>query len=270
MEQGHFSEALSSLSCLIEEYQQLDATKGRLVPDAPRLRIARWTFNLSVSLYNNYYVIRNNDDVTQPNLLYIPLNVIFQHFLMYDSIQNLCLKEISSSNMTYNIMIRPAALAMSVLLYSTHTTFKYFFLYQWFQSFFLMKSGVLVCVSFSPASLSLNSLEGSISQSNLRSENMSPGSLHFLWHTQDVIHCIFHCVLVPPLQVKLTLIMRDLLGTQQRLSVQTPQYVGLNFLVLVQPERVSFSAFFAWKVGRHVFPLGAYEREQWLFHWRLW
>ncbi|KAK5880600.1 hypothetical protein CesoFtcFv8_023611 [Champsocephalus esox] len=41
MERGHFSEALSSLSCLIEEYQQLDATKGRLVPDAPRLRIAR-------------------------------------------------------------------------------------------------------------------------------------------------------------------------------------------------------------------------------------
>ncbi|XP_033932581.1 tubulin epsilon chain isoform X3 [Pseudochaenichthys georgianus] len=41
MEQGHFSEALSSLSSLIEEYQQLDATKGRLVPDAPRLRIAR-------------------------------------------------------------------------------------------------------------------------------------------------------------------------------------------------------------------------------------
>ncbi|KAF3844250.1 hypothetical protein F7725_013591 [Dissostichus mawsoni] len=41
MEQSHFSEALSSLSSLIEEYQQLDATKGRLMPDAPRLRIAR-------------------------------------------------------------------------------------------------------------------------------------------------------------------------------------------------------------------------------------
>lgn len=85
---------------------------------------------------------------------------------------------------------------------------------------------------------------------------MSPGSLHFLWHTQDVIHCIFHCVLEPPLHAKLTLIMLDLLGTQQRLSVQTPQYVGLNFLVLVQPESVSFSAFFAWNLGRHVFPFG--------------
>lgn len=88
---------------------------------------------------------------------------------------------------------------------------------------------------------------------------MSPGSLHFLWHTQDVIHCIFHCVLEPPLHMKLTLIMRDLLGTQQRLSVQTPQYMGLNFLVLVQPESVSFSAFFAWNLGRHVFPFGICE-----------
>lgn len=91
---------------------------------------------------------------------------------------------------------------------------------------------------------------------------MSPGSLHFLWHTQDVIHCIFHCVLEPPLHVKLTLIMRDLLGTQQRLSVQTPQYVGLNFLVLVQPESDSFSAFFAWNLGRQVFPFGTFERKQ--------
>lgn len=87
-----------------------------------------------------------------------------------------------------------------------------------------------------------------------RSENMSPGSLHFLWHTQDVIHCIFHSVLEPALHVKLTLIMLDLLGTQQRLSVHTPQYIGLNFLVLVQPESVSFSAFFAWNLGRQVFP----------------
>lgn len=61
------------------------------------------------------------------------------------------------------------------------------------------------------------------------------------------------------MHVKLTLIMRDLLGTQQRLSVQTPQYVGLNFLVLVQPESFSFSALFAWNLGRHVFPFGIYE-----------
>lgn len=88
---------------------------------------------------------------------------------------------------------------------------------------------------------------------------MSPGSLHFLWHTQEVIHCIFHCTLEPPWQVKFTLIMRDLLGTQQRLSAQTPQYVGLNFLVLVQPESFSFSAFFAWNLGRQVFPFGTCE-----------
>uniref|UniRef100_A0AAQ4NME9 Tubulin epsilon 1 n=1 Tax=Gasterosteus aculeatus aculeatus TaxID=481459 RepID=A0AAQ4NME9_GASAC len=41
MEQSMFSEAVGSLSSLIEEYYLLDATKGRLVPDAPRLRIAR-------------------------------------------------------------------------------------------------------------------------------------------------------------------------------------------------------------------------------------
>lgn len=65
--------------------------------------------------------------------------------------------------------------------------------------------------------------------------------------------------------MKLTLIMRDLLGTQQRLSVQTPQYVGLNFLVLVQPESVSFSAFFAWNLGRQVFPFGTYEGKSMFF-----
>ncbi|XP_075940446.1 tubulin epsilon chain isoform X2 [Anarhichas minor] len=40
MEQSFFSEAVGSLSSLIEEYHHLDATKGRLVPDAPRLGIA--------------------------------------------------------------------------------------------------------------------------------------------------------------------------------------------------------------------------------------
>ncbi|XP_048840950.1 tubulin epsilon chain isoform X2 [Brienomyrus brachyistius] len=40
MEQGCFTEAISSLSSLIEEYSQLDATKGTLTPDAPRLTIA--------------------------------------------------------------------------------------------------------------------------------------------------------------------------------------------------------------------------------------
>ncbi|XP_026175135.1 tubulin epsilon chain isoform X2 [Mastacembelus armatus] len=41
MEQSCFSEAISSLSSLIEEYHSLDATKGKLMPDAPRLSIAR-------------------------------------------------------------------------------------------------------------------------------------------------------------------------------------------------------------------------------------
>ncbi|XP_064196062.1 tubulin epsilon chain [Anguilla rostrata] len=40
MEQGCFTEAMSSLSSLIEEYGQLDATKNLLMPDAPRLNIA--------------------------------------------------------------------------------------------------------------------------------------------------------------------------------------------------------------------------------------
>lgn len=40
MEQSFFSEAIGSLSSLIEEYHHLDATKGRLMPDAPRLTIA--------------------------------------------------------------------------------------------------------------------------------------------------------------------------------------------------------------------------------------
>ncbi|KAJ8385949.1 hypothetical protein AAFF_G00179110 [Aldrovandia affinis] len=40
MEQGCFTEAISSLSSLIEEYSQLDATKSLLIPDASRLRIA--------------------------------------------------------------------------------------------------------------------------------------------------------------------------------------------------------------------------------------
>lgn len=46
MEQSHFSEAISSLSSLIEEYQNLDASKGKLTPDAPRLSIARWRSGL--------------------------------------------------------------------------------------------------------------------------------------------------------------------------------------------------------------------------------
>ncbi|XP_034017556.1 tubulin epsilon chain [Thalassophryne amazonica] len=40
MDQSFFSEALGSLSSLIEEYHHLDATKGRLTPDTPRLSIA--------------------------------------------------------------------------------------------------------------------------------------------------------------------------------------------------------------------------------------
>jgi len=41
MEQSFFSEAIASLSSLIEEYHHLDATKLKLMPDAPRLSIAR-------------------------------------------------------------------------------------------------------------------------------------------------------------------------------------------------------------------------------------
>uniref|UniRef100_A0A8C5I9A1 Tubulin epsilon chain n=2 Tax=Gouania willdenowi TaxID=441366 RepID=A0A8C5I9A1_GOUWI len=40
MEQSLFSEAVASLSSLIDEYQLLDASKGRLTPDAARLSIA--------------------------------------------------------------------------------------------------------------------------------------------------------------------------------------------------------------------------------------
>ncbi|XP_047429921.1 tubulin epsilon chain isoform X2 [Mugil cephalus] len=41
MEQSFFTEALASLSSLIEEYHHLDATKTRLTPDTPRLSMAR-------------------------------------------------------------------------------------------------------------------------------------------------------------------------------------------------------------------------------------
>ncbi|XP_067097685.1 tubulin epsilon chain isoform X1 [Osmerus mordax] len=40
VEQGCFTEAVASLSSLIEEYCQLDATKGHLTPDTPRLKMA--------------------------------------------------------------------------------------------------------------------------------------------------------------------------------------------------------------------------------------
>lgn len=40
MEQTFFSDAVESLNALIEEYQHLDATKSRLIPDALRLSIA--------------------------------------------------------------------------------------------------------------------------------------------------------------------------------------------------------------------------------------
>lgn len=41
MERSVFSEAAESLDSLIDEYQRLDATRGRLTPDAARLAIAR-------------------------------------------------------------------------------------------------------------------------------------------------------------------------------------------------------------------------------------
>lgn len=42
MEQSLFCEATECLDSLIDEYQQLDATRGRLTPDAARLAVARW------------------------------------------------------------------------------------------------------------------------------------------------------------------------------------------------------------------------------------
>lgn len=42
MEQSFFSDAIGSLNALIEEYQHLDATKDRLIPDALRLSIVSW------------------------------------------------------------------------------------------------------------------------------------------------------------------------------------------------------------------------------------
>lgn len=41
MEKSYFSEALSSLTSLIEEYDRLDSTNGKLTPDVPRLRICK-------------------------------------------------------------------------------------------------------------------------------------------------------------------------------------------------------------------------------------
>lgn len=40
MEEGAFADALSSLSALIQEYNDLDATKGMPVQDVPRLSVA--------------------------------------------------------------------------------------------------------------------------------------------------------------------------------------------------------------------------------------
>lgn len=42
MEQSCFSEAVASLSDLIEEYNELDATKGAPRTDPSRLKIAVW------------------------------------------------------------------------------------------------------------------------------------------------------------------------------------------------------------------------------------
>lgn len=41
MERSVFSEAAESLDSLIDEYQRLDTTRGRLTPDAARLAMAR-------------------------------------------------------------------------------------------------------------------------------------------------------------------------------------------------------------------------------------
>lgn len=61
----------------------------------------------------------------------------------------------------------------------------------------------------------------------LSSENVSPGSLQFLWHTQDVIHSIFHLNDPSFGQSNWMVIILDLLGTQHLLSKHIPQKVGL-------------------------------------------
>lgn len=71
MEQSTFSEAISSLGSLIEEYHQLDATKGRLMPDAPRLCIATWTSALTASLLSTVYVYSCEKSIWKHNFVYM-------------------------------------------------------------------------------------------------------------------------------------------------------------------------------------------------------
>lgn len=59
------------------------------------------------------------------------------------------------------------------------------------------------------------------------SENISPGSLQILWHTQDVIHIIFHLKKPSLGHSNWRVIILDLLGTQHLLSTHTPQKVNL-------------------------------------------
>lgn len=90
----------------------------------------------------------------------------------------------------------------------------------------------------------------------LSSENISPGSLQILWHTQDVIHIIFHLKKPSLGHSNWRVIILDLLGTQHLLSIHTPQKVNLQLCVVEHPEKSSFSALGNWNVGWHVFPFG--------------
>lgn len=91
---------------------------------------------------------------------------------------------------------------------------------------------------------------------------MSPGLLTFLSHTQEVIHCMFHCTLAPPTHLNSTFTTSERFGTQQRLSLHPPQYRGWYFLLLVQPDRRNHSAVRAWKSGLQDFPGGIWAESQ--------
>lgn len=51
MEECVFAEAVSSLSALIQEYDELDATKSMPVLDVPRLSVALWKKQLNMHCY---------------------------------------------------------------------------------------------------------------------------------------------------------------------------------------------------------------------------
>lgn len=59
MEQSFFSDAIDSLYALIEEYQHLDATKDRLIPDALRLNIVSWGLCVDLCFKEHHCLIHS-------------------------------------------------------------------------------------------------------------------------------------------------------------------------------------------------------------------